>query len=463
MSNYFVGIVFAGLAVLGAASSGHSLWGASVSSRAEKASSLVWIESPRSSDGKLAVFTPEVESALQASLRAASQSATPKDTLRAVEWLGEKARLAEGRSEQIPYLCQSLHLYGAALQKNPLSIPLLLGAANQRQLLGGHRCVELYTSVDVSDLVARAHYWSPYQHSVLFGGGLLRLWSGDKEGALKLFGELLKYYPDISAGEKSTILDEIKSPGGFKVVVPARIPQIFEWSRLLKEQRPADFNKWQQILSEMQLAAIAESQSRVASGALPVEAFERGVLKLSEVPASDEVRRKLDLELAKRLTQRGDFEAARFFQGRSELQELAIVRAQIAGDTRPIKSPLVRWEESASVFLDDFHQSVGFFLPPQQGVSMIVLKSPQSKQKFERSGLRIFGSDDNESWIEIAPQRAEVLTTSGQETVAISLQLEGHRYWKINNSSGQRTRVFGGEISDFISVYGRSSRKGGGQ
>lgn len=463
VSNYLFGIIFAIIAGLGAAASGYSLWGASLSSNAERASSLAWIESPRSPDGKLVSFTPEAEAALRVSLRAVERSGAPSDTLRAVEWLEERARLAEGSPEQIAYLCQSLNLYGTALQRNPLSIPLLLGAANQRQLLGGYNCTEEYTSVSVSELVARAHYWSPYQHSVLFGGGLLRLWSGDREGALALFSNLIKYYPDTTAGEKGTILGEIKSPENFRTVVPARIPQIIEWSKLLKEQRPTDFDEWWHTLAEMQIEALAESRARASSGLLPVEAFENSLLKLSEIPASDEVRKELDLELAKRLTQRGDFEAARFFQMRSELQEIVFVRAQIPADTRPAKSPLVRWEEDSTIFLDDFHQSIGFFLPPQQGVSMIVFRAPQSNQKFDKSGLRIFGSGDNDSWVEIAPQRADALTISGQETVVISLQLEGHRYWKVNNSSGQRTRVFGGQLSDFVTVYGRSSRKGVGR
>ncbi|NDC39800.1 MAG: hypothetical protein EBZ48_17500 [Proteobacteria bacterium] len=207
------------------------------------------------------------------------------------------------------------------------------------------------------------------------------------------------------------------------------------------------------------MASIDEARQRLESQKLPQELFERMLHELQEVSATDKVRRKVDSELAQEALGRRASVEAEFLKRRSELQSLAIIAAQAASDTRPSTTSLVRWGHAQQVYFDDFYQTVGFYLPPHQGASLIVLRAPFSGQMVQVESLRVFASEDNERWMEVSPQKVATLRVGSNQLVEVSIPLEGQRYWKIHNSSPVRSRQFGGSLSDILSVYGNSARK----
>ncbi|NDC37603.1 MAG: hypothetical protein EBZ48_06075, partial [Proteobacteria bacterium] len=125
---------------------------------------------PRGANGTILRFGTSADTALRASLRSAEVKKDATETIRAAGWLSERGRMFADYKDRIPLICQALALYGEALQRYPRDSRLFLGAAAQRQLLGNYRCNSPNTEMTVSNLLAQALYWEPWDADVLFWG-----------------------------------------------------------------------------------------------------------------------------------------------------------------------------------------------------------------------------------------------------------------------------------------------------
>ena len=447
-------------AVWGALSSFSGVRNALRVDAAEQASVQSRLESPRSPDGTLLAWTGSAEEALTLSIEAAEASPTLRNTVRAVGWTREKARLSADPGQRVPLLCRALSLYGGALLREPYNSDLLLGWASTRQLLGTAQCAETGTSGSFEVAVEEALKWNPYDHDVVFGGALLELWSGRRERALSLFQRLLTYTPALSSGEESVILGELRSAKDAQSVIPTQLPQVVRWSKLLQDRRPADFIEWHAALGGLQRAALADAQARVRAKAFPADLYQKSVLQLLGLAAEDSVRQQLDMELSLLSRQRGDLDAAEFFATRAAMKRLSIAPSAISGDTRNI-APFVRWGGNEVTFLDDFSESAGFYLAAQQGVSMIVLRSLSGKSGMEPGAIRVLAGDDNEHWTEVSPKGIKVVKLDPETLFVVTVPTEAHRYWKVHGRSAQRERSFGAPLRDLVTAYGNTARKRG--
>lgn len=441
-----------------AALSIYSLRAALLSASAVESTRAAIAAVPRGGDKPLEHFSEQSQEALQSSVKVASETGRVSDILQAGAWLSERARLSPNQSDRVESMCEALSVYGQGLARTPRDTRLLIAFASQRQLLGGYVCSQAQTQGEVGEMVDRALYWDPYDREVLFWGARLKLWIQQREQALSLFHRLLRYSSSLTPGQSIEVLGELNNAADFREVVPAIIPQVTRWSSLLRERRPGDFALWRKEIAASQQSAIDEVRGRLESLEIPRQLFERALRDLEEVAATDAVRQKIDHELSISAALRGASEEADFLEQRSKLSALEVVRAQASSDTRPSANSLVRWGDEQQVAFDDFYQTVGFYLPPQQGVSLITLRGQNAAEALDPRNVRLFASDDNEHWIEVASLKVELVSVGSEELLAIIVPVEGHRYWKVHNSSPIRRKQFGGTLFDLLQVYGNSSR-----
>ncbi len=401
------------------------------------------------------------DEALSASLRAAARTGSSADAIRAAALLAERAQLSTNLDERLVNFCQASALYRNALEGNPRDSRLLIGLASQQQLLAGYRCPDTPPVGTVSELVDRALYWAPWDRDVLVWGARLKLWSQDREGALQLFSRSLLYSTELTAGQEGEILDELRTAAEFQQVVPSKFPQIIRLSARLKEQRSKEFSLWRADTAQMQLKALDDARLRYEKEELPKELFERELHSLQEVAASDAVRQRIDTELARLARLRGAEVEAEIFQKRAGFAQLQLVPAVAASDTRPAASSLVEWGYEHTLAFDDFYQTIGFYLPPQQGVALIMIKGTIPGQSLNLEAIRVLASEDNERWIEVRPAQIQAFSSGNAEFLAILLQSERHKYWKIHNNSPVRRKQFEGTVREMLLVYGNSSRREG--
>ena len=112
-------------------------------------------------------------------------------------------------------------------------------------------------------------------------------------------------------------------------------------------------------------------------------------------------------------------------------------------------------------FFDEFHTTVGFYLPRGQSVSLIQLRGRAGENSFAGEHIDILVSDDNQKWVSLIDEvEISVVNIDGRTIVALKPPSGSHRYWKINFNSPTREKSFSGNLHDMLQVFGYSNRGG---
>ena len=208
---------------------------------------------------------------------------------------GEAAREME---ERIGFFCEALGAMGEAVARAPRSAVALMSWASLRQLLGEVPCTEPHTGGSPGAVVDFALTADPSNPGVAYAGALLAVWAGDRTRVPQLLHRFLSLTPRVSAGQQGFILSQLVSPEELVATIPARFPQVAEWSAALGERAPERFLRFTPPLAELQLAAIEEAGERYSRGEVPLELVRQWYLRLERWAAGRGVERRLTEALA---------------------------------------------------------------------------------------------------------------------------------------------------------------------
>ena len=373
--------------------------------------------------------------------------------------------------KQVALYCQALSSIGSNLTRRPWDGGLLVSWANLRQILGGTGCREPFTGGDYREALRVGLRQDPTNIDLRYAAGLIFLWGNERREAFESFHQTLLFGTKLSDRQKDLIFSLINDSESLSQIVPPRFPQVIDYSRFFVEKMekadragPED-ERWRRLtetLVQMQLKAVEGGLAEYSSGAVPVEIHRGRLLALMRLSGSSDVRRRVDFETANLMKESLDSQLASYFAERSRYDELAVIRASAAGDTRPLKSPLVNWDKQESLALDNFFRSIGFYLPQGQTAKLIQLESSNSGSSAIRTSLRVMRSVDNQNWEEVTASLAgEAFDLEGRTIVSYKTNLAqgAFKYWKINFSGSAREGSFTNTLSGLIKIYGFSSRK----
>jgi tetratricopeptide (TPR) repeat protein len=391
-----------------------------------------------------------------------------------VRALAEAQRLSRSQSipsegstnDWIPLYCEALAAYGDAIRAEPQQARLLMQWANLRQILGSTACPAPYTAGDYKEALLKALEIDPTNTDAQYAAGLIFRWGGDIDTASQLFNSVLRYHPSLSTNQERQIYASIDSAERLTRIVPARFPQVLKASRYfladpgavstVAVREPAFLAS----IEMLQLGALKESHEAYTAGLLPFSMHLQRLDALTDVAATTQIRQELDRRLAVLLVRAGDAGLAHYLEERQRLYELEVIPSSIAGDTRPLKSSLVEWGGAGSYFADEFYQSVGFFLAPQQGVRAVELRFGARPSQAFRNALRVYVSSDNRNWSEIEQRGApQVFGLGSKHFVVLRVPTRGEPYWKVHFANASRERKLLTSLSEGLRVYGLSARQ----
>lgn len=377
--------------------------------------------------------------------------------------LAEKSRgdQTDEMGERIRWYCRALSSFGQALKYRPQQSDYLMNWANVRQILGDLTCEEELTTGSYQDAIILALKSDPNNNAVLFSAGLLYLWADARGAAFELFKRLLTLGTTVSSAQEDYIFEQLRDPQELKLVVPPRFPQVGRWSRRLWALNPERKQAFRPVLAPLQLTALKRTQQELESGAIPGKLHLERLMGLWSVAATEKVRQELDRQLEHYYRIMGASELAGYFKLRSQLEQLAVVKAVRYSDTRPLHGSLVRWNEIGRVNLDTFYQTIGFYLPEGSVLKLIELQAFKGDAAEVISQLKVLVSENNRDWVELGP--LEVTRSwhkvGDQKLLALTPQSRYFKYWKIHYGSATRLNQFGAALDNLLNLYGRAPRR----
>lgn len=364
----------------------------------------------------------------------------------------KQAQVMKDEAKRTKLLCEGLSEFGEALSFEPRDPRYLVNWANLRQTLGDITCPQPLTSGNFREAVSLALAESPTSPDVLYAASLVQHWSGDSKEAKESLRRVLLLGTEINDSQKAFLFSMIRTPEDFEAIVPYRFPQIVTWISYLKSRKVKGFDE---VFSRAFLIALNETVKEYKNGVIPIQYHIARLASVYDLEVGDEVRRVIDGIVQDIMTSKGDGISANYFKFRSGLAQIDVVRGIASNDIRPFKTPLIEWGYSSMVHLDSYHQSIGFYLPENFRVSLIELLPNSETSDIEPTAVKLFVSDDNQKWNEIAGMHPMSGIRFGRIRVsAIQNQGAQGRYWKITYDRPDRFKRFGNYLNKFIKVYG---------
>jgi len=315
-------------------------------------------------------------------------------------------------------------------------------------------CSLPYTAGDFEAVARLALHNDPSNVDVLFAAAHLFEWAGKREESLARLNRTLLLSTKLQPYQIEYIASRIRSAQDIAAVIPARFPQTAFWSTRIQRDHRVLFQGAGPVFEKLQLAAIDDSLSEFRSAAVPPDIHRQRLLSLYDAAATQAVRRRLDTELATYSREMGDEQLSPYLMERSQFDAADVVDAALASDTRPSKSTLANWGTDADLCLDDFYSSIGFYIPQGEAPRLIELHGRRKELQFAPTVLKVFVSDDNQSWSELEGniQVGSVQIGEGR-IVAIRPHSRYYKYWKINFASSLRARNFCNSAQKMLRVY----------
>lgn len=369
--------------------------------------------------------------------------------------LRREAERSSDPQTRVSLFCEALGAVGEAVHREPSNPAFLINWANLRQLLGRVECTEPYTTGDFRAVATRALAADPTNTRVLYAAAQLAAWTGDTAELDRLLNRFVSLKVNLRASESEFIFSNLIDAGRVERIIPARYPHVVLWSLQMRSRRPDVYREQRSTWGRLQLAALQESTAELAREAIPVELHRRRLLETVEVAAEPAVQQKADFELGELLRRTGAVELAGYFSARSQLEELSVVRALQRSDTRPAANSLVAWGFDEVSVLDEFYNTIGFFVPAGMQPRMVQLVTAASGGGIEAASLQVFASNDNATWSSLS-DRVRVFPLTMSELSGVALQVDGgaFRYWKIHFGSADRSRLFKNSLTKLLKVYG---------
>lgn len=362
---------------------------------------------------------------------------------------------------RIDLYCTALNEYGRATVKRPRDSKALMNWANLRQILGTVDCGPALTHGDYRDAITAAVRLDPTDGTAKYAAGLILSWGGEKTLAHALFQEALRYSTQLSERQVAGIFSQVTDGTSLAAIVPARFPRIVDASYFFLKKFPRTFeaksarSDFESALARLQLQAVKESIRSYQMQAVPFELHVERLERLLPFVQSDGVRKAIDRELAITIADRGQAQLAQYLVARSALRALRVVPGSIPADTRPFRSALARWEGTEQLYLDEFYQSIGGFLGPQQAARSIEIDLSASPNPSILKSLKLLLSDDNISWTEVPGEIApQILQLGSRWLIVWQLPSRPERYFKITYSNPGRERSVFGNINEMLRVFG---------
>ncbi len=356
---------------------------------------------------------------------------------------------------QIEASCEALRAFGRVLKVEPNNSYALVNWSNLRQLISKHECGLEHTSGDYRKVLDQAVRYDRVSPQVAYSGALIAFWSGDLDQSGEFLNHFLELSTTLSPGQERFILARLDSPVSIEKIVPARFPQIADWSKRLYDSRTQVFDAARQVLFRMQLQAIESNLAEVSQGRISRELAAERLMSILPVVSDDSVRRRVDLELSKFLAQDQQEEVAEYLLARHSLSNLKVVPSVLHSDTRPASGSLSSWNSNESFVIDEFHNSLGFFLPEDVSVRLIELGGVKSGRSINPAQIGIFVSQDNRNWTEVSSGVTHLaFRLGGRPYLTFTANQLQYRYWKIHFGSSERARHFSGKPLEMLRVYG---------
>ena len=425
---------------------------------------LRWISQPsreRAGGGKVLMKSEQAEMAEAQTLAQKSSNvwfALPRSFAVLADLKRQQAERESDPGRRVLYFCEALSLVGQALRADPANAKLLTNWANLRQILGAADCALPDTRGDYRQALREALASAPADVLVKYAAALVFLWGGEREQALLLFHQALRFGTILDRQQEEFIFSQVQDVHALRSVIPPRFPQIAKyslWLALNEQAAPPAEASFTKVLSELQLRAVELSAEEFQDGAIPLDIHWNRMVAMQQASLPEAVRRRIDQELAVVLRRRGQVSAAAYFADRSRAQRLPCVLAYLSADTRPQKSPLVEWGRDQLIYFDDFYASIGFFLPPGQKPRIIELQARSPLEEVPASMIKVYASTDNQNWQDVTGEvQQSSFNALDRATVVLRLNSEYRKYWKIHFASALHQRSFINELSEVIRVYG---------
>ncbi|WKZ56816.1 MAG: hypothetical protein QY326_08790 [Bdellovibrionota bacterium] len=380
----------------------------------------------------------------------------PHASSRHLRMLADKAELLALGDESGEALCLSWRLRVEALRRDPNESPLLLELAARAGSASFRHCdaagVTPASIAAALDSVAQyALNNAPYDMSTLRVAGVMLLQKGHRQEGLKALNTYLTFATQVPPGFEDQLLSSLSAPSELLDLVPARFPQVIRWSDRILSLGDAGLLE---VLTEFQKRSVDESARAVLRGELPLHVHGQRLFSLLSRAASDEVRSTIDRELVAYFSLSGNAAGRELFAERAPLRRVPIVTAFLPGDTRVQKTALAQWvSEKASVALDSYFNTVGFFVPEGSKPKVILLQSHE-RSRMDPQTLQLLRSSDNQIWEEVAVVSRRQFDVERRTFLMLTPQVWGYPYWKLHFKSPQRNNTFTNDAGLLLQVYG---------
>lgn len=386
----------------------------------------------------------------------------PDIAYQAARLLYRTGLLERDPAQRINFFCRSLSQVGEALSRNPASSRLLINWANLRQLLSDVSCSQVLTEGDYECVARYALERDPTNTDVLFSSAQIFQWAGKRQEALGRLRNFLEFAHDVNQRQYDFIEQQLVNAADVSAVVPARFPQIVDWSERLQARKPTLFRDARDALANLQLEAIAKNDAALKAGEIPSQLFFDRLSTLLDVVSSTRVRKMIDSELSRYYGARGQERIQRYLEARQRVANLDVIRAVTYSDTRPFKTSLISWQTEERVTANTFYTSVGFYLPRNSFIETIELVGDTNALPISPISFKFLASDDNQNWIEVtAKGSVDSLEFARHSRLVIMLPPLPHRYWKVHYASSSRDGGFTNRLDSLVKVYGRIQSDGG--
>ena len=390
------------------------------------------------------------------------QRTLPRTRILRASVLQRLAEESRSGDQVVQLYCDALVELGKAVASEPQNARYLIGWANVRGVLGPLGCAGERTNAELSRVTDLAVRTDPTNTNVMYAAGLISLWSGDLPRARTLFRRVVEFGMNVTPGQVRQIASVLVAPEDVRQVIPPRFPHVVRWSEAVSELFPERRRALEGAFAGLQIDALLQNESELRRGAIPRSLYWERLAGLAVSRPEATVRKKLDAEIGAHLARGPNPRLGAYFLARQNLQELPVVPAALAGDSRPAASALTRWNRNDRVAFDEAGFSVGFFSADRSLVRSIELWGQPNGVRVEPVGVKVLVSDDNQNWRELF-DRFEIhsYVFERRPLIVVALDVEAHRYWKVHFGDSRRDRGLQNALGQMLRVYGVEVQRGG--
>jgi hypothetical protein len=352
-------------------------------------------------------------------------------------------------------LCAAVLAAEAALTRSPADPQLhLLFAAIWRE---GRNipCMSRFSSTTVNRAVNYALERAPHIPGNNFSAAQWFLSQGKTEQMIQALRRYVSNTERTTPFEESFVLAQLSNEERFHRIIPSQFPQILQWASLLRKRKPVKFDSWQTVVNKKIGVALDLLEKDLDSKRLSLVVAQQFLLDCYELKVAPDNWSRVDnlhAVLADRLGQKA---LGSYLRERAALLRVPVVPGIRKHDLRPESGELTNWGSIERVRLGESSLSVGLFVPRGWKIGFIEIYPDAHGMTLNRSGIRLFVSNDNNTWIAIDdPVELHKVIIDKQSTIILRYKAEYFPYLKILYSGGRQENVLANIANRLFRVYG---------